>query len=105
MVYFEPTDLGLTPLFKNWYNSMPKLLPASVVELIEELFEFSLQKGFGFIEKRKGCTSFPFHQQHVTNLMFAITSAFLEFFDKTDGFADNETSTKSPVSNGIQIFS
>ena len=103
MVYFEPTDLGLTPLFKNWYSSLPKLLPASAIELIDEMFDYSLQKGFAFIEKRKGCTSFPFHQQHVINIMFAIMSAFLEFFDNTDGFIDNETA-KSPLSHGIKNF-
>jgi hypothetical protein len=100
MVYFEPTDLGLTPLFKNWYNSLPKSLPATAIELIEELFEFSLQKGFRFLNKRKGCTSFPFHQQHVTNLMFAIITAFIEFFEKTDGFGESDVSIpNTPMPN------
>ena len=45
MVYFEPSDLGLTPLIKNWINSLPKEFPVSGVVLINELFEFSLDKG------------------------------------------------------------
>ena len=46
MVYFESSDLGVTPYLKNWFNNLPKDLPDHGVELLEELFEFSLDKGF-----------------------------------------------------------
>ncbi len=45
MVYFEPSDLGLTPLIKNWFNSLPKEFPQSAVELINDMLDFSLEKG------------------------------------------------------------
>lgn len=46
MVYFDPSDLGLTPFIKNWCNSLPKTFPSFGVELINELLDFSLNKGF-----------------------------------------------------------
>lgn len=45
MVYFEPSDLGLTPTIKNWLYSLPKDFPNSGIDLIEELLDFSLEKG------------------------------------------------------------
>lgn len=89
MVYFDPSDLGLTPCIKNWFNSLPKNFPQSGIELINELLDYSLPKGFAFIEKRKGCTSFPFQRLNVLNCMFALISAFIEFFEKNGGFGDN----------------
>ncbi len=45
MVYFEPVDLGLTPLIRNWINSLPKDFPQIGIDLINELLDFSLEKG------------------------------------------------------------
>jgi len=45
MVYFEPTDLGLSPIIKNWMNTLPKDFPKSGIELLNQLLDFSLQKG------------------------------------------------------------
>lgn len=45
MVYFDPSDLGLSPFIKNWCNSLPKSFPSSGVDLINELLQFSLNKG------------------------------------------------------------
>lgn len=92
MVYFDPVDLGLTPIIKNWFNSFPKTFPTQAIELINELLEYSLEKGFGFIEKRKGCTSFGFQRQNVLNCMFALISAFVEFFEKNGGFGESDQS-------------
>ena len=50
MVYFEPSDLGLTPLLKNWFNTLPKDFPAVGIELLNELFDFSLDKGYFIFE-------------------------------------------------------
>lgn len=90
MVYFDPTDLGLTPIIKNWFNSFPKSFPQPAIDLINELLDFSLGKGFDFIEKRKGCTSFPFQRQNVLNFMFAMISSFIEFFEKNGGFGETD---------------
>lgn len=91
MVYFDPSDLGLTPFIKNWCSSLPKAFPNYAVDLIYELLEFSLPKGFSFVEKRKGCTSFPFQKQNVLNCMFAIMTQILEFFNKNGGFTEPES--------------
>ena len=45
MVYFESSDLGITPFLKNWFANLPKDLPDHGKELLEEFFEFSLDKG------------------------------------------------------------
>ena len=45
MVYFEASDLEYGPNVKNWLNSVPKEFPASGLELISELVEFSFKKG------------------------------------------------------------
>ncbi len=45
MVYFESSDLGVTPYLKNWFDTLPKDIPEHGIELLEELFEFSLEKG------------------------------------------------------------
>lgn len=45
MVYFEPSDLGLAPIIKNWMNTLPKDFPKSGIELLNQLLDFSLQKG------------------------------------------------------------
>ena len=45
MIYFEASDLGYAPLIKNWINTLPKDLPYTGIDLINELFEFSLTKG------------------------------------------------------------
>jgi hypothetical protein len=45
MVYFESSDLGIKPYLKNWLNTLPRDLPDHAKELLEELFEFSLEKG------------------------------------------------------------
>lgn len=45
MVYFDPSDLGLTPSIKNWFNSLPKSFPQSGIDLINEILDFSLNKG------------------------------------------------------------
>jgi hypothetical protein len=93
MVYFDPSDLGLQPSIKNWFNSFPKNFPQSGVDLINELLDFSLTKGFYFIESRKGCTSFPFQRQNVLNTMFALISSFVEFFEKNGGFGETSSNT------------
>ena len=51
MVYFEASDLEYGPNVKNWMNSFPKEFPTFGIELIGELIEFSLKKGYfhGFI--------------------------------------------------------
>ncbi len=118
MVYFEPVDLGLTPLIKNWINSLPKDFPLNGIDLINELLDFSLEKGrlifnyfvkkyflmikkkgFKFFEQRKNCTSFPFHKQNVLNTLFGLMSSFIEFFHKHgDGFGEESHL------NGILMF-
>jgi hypothetical protein len=50
MVYFEPSDLGLKPILSNWYSSLPKRFPTCGVEQIDELIDFSLDKGEKFYE-------------------------------------------------------
>lgn len=105
MVYFEPSDLGLTPILKNWYTMLPKGFPSSGVELIDELIEFSLKRGFGFIEKRKTSTSFPFHPQNVLTCLMGLTQAFIEFFDKTDGFGDVELTGAASAHDKKSIYS
>lgn len=45
MIYFEASDLGYAPLIKNWINTLPKDLPFTAIDLLNELFEFSLPKG------------------------------------------------------------
>jgi hypothetical protein len=45
MVYFEPSDLGLAPIIKNWMNTLPKDFPKSGIELLNQLLDFSLQNG------------------------------------------------------------
>ena len=48
MVYFDPSDLGLTPWISNWFSSLPADFPQSGVEYLNELLELSLNKGFFF---------------------------------------------------------
>jgi dynein heavy chain len=90
MVYFEASDLEYGPNVKNWLNTLPKELPTTAFELINELFEFSLKRGFAFFEKRKNSTSFPFHRHNVLNTLFALMSGFIRFFQKNGGFGDND---------------
>jgi hypothetical protein len=45
MIYFEASDLGYAPLIKNWINTLPKDLPYTGVDLLNELLEFSLTRG------------------------------------------------------------
>jgi hypothetical protein len=93
MVYFEASDLDYGPNLKNWLNTLPKEFPAIAFELINELVEFSLKRGFAFFEKRKTSTSFPFHKHNVLNTMFALMSGFIRFFQKNGGFGDNDQPT------------
>jgi hypothetical protein len=53
MVYFEPSDLGLSPIIKNWMNTLPKDFPKSAIELLNQLLDFSLPKGKHIILKLK----------------------------------------------------
>jgi hypothetical protein len=49
----------------------------------------SITIGFKFFEARKNITSFPFHKQNVLNMLFALMSAFIEFFNKNgEGFGE-----------------
>ena len=91
MVYFEASDLEYAPCVKNWLNTLPKDFPASGVELINELFEFTLKRGFSFFEKRKNSTSFPFHKHNVLNTLFALMTSFITFFHKNGGFGENDS--------------
>lgn len=88
MVYFDPSDLGLKPWIQNWFSSLPSDFPNAGKEYLEELLELSLEKGFSFIEKRKGSTSFPFIKQNVLNTMFSLMGAFIEFFHRNGGFGE-----------------
>ena len=45
MVYFEPSDLGLAPFTKNWFNYLPSDFPQQGIDCLNELLEFSLLKG------------------------------------------------------------
>jgi hypothetical protein len=45
MVYFESSDLGMSPHLKNWFDTLPKDIPEHGIKLLKELFEFSLEKG------------------------------------------------------------
>ena len=90
MVYFDPSDLGLKPWILNWFNSLPSDFPNSGREFLNELMALSLDKGFSFIEKRKGSTSFPFVKQNVLNTMFSIMAAFIDFFHRNGGFGEVE---------------
>ena len=92
MVYFEPSDLGLTPCIKNWLNSLPESLPNSGVEILSDLINMSIYKGFEFIEKRKGATTFVTHRQNILNCMFGLISAYIDFFESNGGFGENEAS-------------
>lgn len=94
MVYFEAADLGLTPSIRNWLDSLPEEFPKSSAEYLNELLNFSLEKGFAFIEKRKGSTTFVTHRQNILNCMFAIISAYLDFFQDNGGFGDVEQTSE-----------
>ena len=90
MVYFDPSDLGMKPWIENWFSTLPNDFPTSGKEYLNELLVLSLDKGFSFIEKRKGSTSFPFIKQNVLNTMFSLMAAFIEFFHRNGGFGEVE---------------
>ena len=85
MIYFEPVDLGYVPLLKHWLAKLAKIVPASGIDLINELLEHSLERGFAFFEKRKNVTSFPFHRQNALNGLQALFTQLIEFFDSQPG--------------------
>ena len=92
MVYFEPSDLGIQPYVKNWFNTLPKEIPSFGIELLNELMEFSFNKGFEFIQSRKDCTHFNMHRHSIVQTLCAILSAFCDFFQNNGGFGDKEES-------------
>ncbi len=90
MVYFDPSDLGLKPWIENWFSTLPSAFPKHGKDYLHELLTLSLDKGFSFIEKRKGSTSFPFIKQNVLNTMFSLIGAFIEFFGRNGGYGEIE---------------
>jgi hypothetical protein len=91
MVYFEPSDLGIQPYLKNWFNTLPKDIPTFGIDLINELIEFSFTKGIDFLSNRKASTHFQIHRHSVVQTLCAFLSAFFEFFQNNGGFGDKDS--------------
>lgn len=111
MVYFEPADLDIYPYIKNWFLSLPKEVPASGIELLNELMDFSFNKGFDFIYNRKQSTHFHVHKHSIIQTLCAILKSFLDFFANNGGFGqkdvvdsvDKQEKSKNTTSNDILL--
>ncbi len=65
MVYFESSDLGMSPHLKNWFDTLPKDIPEHGIKLLKELFEFSLEKGWNFTNLSSSTLTIIFFQASI----------------------------------------
>jgi hypothetical protein len=93
MVYFDPSDLGCTPYIRQWLTTLPKDFPLSCQQLLNELLDFSLEKGFKFLNDHKPSLYFQLNKYNIIQSLCAIISGFLEFFHTHGGFNESSENT------------
>ncbi|CAF4669138.1 unnamed protein product [Rotaria sp. Silwood1] len=91
MVYLDPVDLGYKPFLNHWYRcKLPSTLPQSAIEFLRELMDFSLDKGFTFLNELKDPWHMPASKVNVLQTLCYLLSTFLNYLDKHGGFGEDD---------------
>ncbi|CAF1414036.1 unnamed protein product [Rotaria sordida] len=106
MVYLDPVDLGYKPFLNHWYRcKLPTALPQSANEFLRELMDFSLDKGFAFLNELKDPWHMPASKVNVLQTLCYLLSTFLNYLDKHGGFGEDDQRLTAPATNNPQTTS
>ena len=100
MVYLDPTDLGYHPFLNHWYRcKLPLTFPQNAIAFLRELMEFSLDKGFQFLNDLKDPWHMPISKLNVLQTLCYLLSTFINYLDRNGGFGEDDTRYTNGVSN------
>lgn len=102
MVYLDPSDLGYKPFLNYWYRcKLPTTLPTSAVDFLRELMEFSLDKGFAFLNGLKDAWHMPISKLNIIQTLCYLLSTYLDYMDKYGGFGEEDQRSTQPQDSRI----
>eukprot|EP00105_Crassostrea_gigas_P038198 XP_019922346.1 PREDICTED: dynein heavy chain 6, axonemal [Crassostrea gigas] len=95
MVYMDPVDLGWRPYVKTWLQKLPREMPDSGRQHLQQLFDFAIEKGLKFIRRHSRFLMMEVPEMCYIMTLCNILSSFLDFLSKHGGFgAPDKIETK-----------
>lgn len=86
VLFQDPVDLGWRPYVKTWLQKLPREMPDSGRQHLQQLFDFAIEKGLKFIRKHSRFLMMEVPEMCYIMTLCNIMSSFLDFLSKHGGF-------------------
>ncbi|EDV29505.1 uncharacterized protein TRIADDRAFT_51924 [Trichoplax adhaerens] len=94
MVYMDPKELGWRPYVRHWIGTVPKALPDMASDLILQLFDASVDRGFAFLDIYSKYQYLKVPLLSVISTLCSIIQIFLVYLDTHGGFGHRSSSAE-----------